>query len=122
MKPYDELVDDYLRAVEHALAGAPADRREALLADLSRRIAAKRAELPPQRETELEVRSILQLLGDPAEVAAEAVADSPAPPVVIEPHARTGAMLWVILTIAAVMTLCVVASLAAVLFLAAWPL
>ncbi|GAA0742976.1 hypothetical protein Drose_36965 [Dactylosporangium roseum] len=108
MSTYDGLVNDYLRAVEQALAGVPASRRDELLADLSEHIAAKRAELAPDRETEVEVRSILELLGDPADVAAEAMLDAePRPPMVIQPGKKLGAVAWVLITIAAVSTLCV---------------
>jgi uncharacterized membrane protein len=125
MNTYDDLVNDYLRAVEEALAGVPANRRAELLADLSEHIAAKRAELSPDQETEVEVRSILELLGDPEELAAEARADAdvdaaPAPPILIEPKKRSAAMLWVGLTIAAVATMCVVAGLLGVLAFAFW--
>ncbi|GGM88728.1 hypothetical protein ACFFX1_13475 [Dactylosporangium sucinum] len=120
MNTYDDLVNDYLRAVEQALAGVPAGRRDELLADLSQHIAAKRAELSP--ETEVEVRSILELLGDPSDVAAEAMLDNdqpPPPPIQIQPGKKLGALAWVLLTVAAVATLCVVTVLAGVLFFAA---
>jgi uncharacterized membrane protein len=123
MNTYDVLVNDYLRAVEQALAGVPANRRAELLADLSEHIAAKRAELSPDQETEVEVRSILELLGDPEELAAEARADAdaaPPPPILIEPKKRSAAMLWVGLTIAAVTTLCILAGLLGVLVFAFW--
>ncbi|MEV8510764.1 hypothetical protein [Dactylosporangium sp. NPDC051484] len=110
MNTYDGLVNDYLRAVEQALAGVPANRRGELLADLSEHIAAKRAELAPDQETEVEVRSILELLGDPEEVAAEAMVDAepppPPPPILIEPKKRSAALIWVAVTIAAVATMC----------------
>ncbi|MET7394583.1 hypothetical protein ABZS66_13935 [Dactylosporangium sp. NPDC005572] len=120
MNTYDDLVNDYLRAVEQASAGIPASRREELLADLSQHIAAKRAELSP--ETEVEVRSILELLGDPSDVAAEAMLDNdpalPAPPIQIQPGKKLGALAWVLLTVAAVSTLCVAAVLVGVFFFA----
>ena len=117
MNTYDHLVNDYLRAVEQALAGVPAGRRDELLADLSQHIAAKRAELQPEQETEVEVRSIIELLGDPEEVAAEARLDAePAPPVVIQPGRKLGALIWVALTIGAVATMCVAVGLIGVLF------
>ncbi|WP_238008327.1 DUF1700 domain-containing protein [Dactylosporangium sp. AC04546] len=120
MNTYDDLVNDYLRAVEQALSGVPAGRREELLADLSQHIAAKRAELSP--ETEVEVRSILELLGDPSDVAAEAMLDNdplpPPAPIQIQPGKKLGALAWVLLTVAAVSTLCVVTVLAGVLFFA----
>jgi uncharacterized membrane protein len=116
MNTYDDLVNDYLRAVEQALAGVPANRRAELLADLSEHIAARRAELAPGQETEVEVRSILELLGDPQDVAAEVRSDQDlpvevAPPILIEPKKRSAAVIWVALTIAAVATLCVLTGL-----------
>jgi uncharacterized membrane protein len=119
MNTYDDLVNDYLRAVEEALAGVPAGRRDELLADLSQHIAAKRAELSPDRHTEVEVRTILELLGDPAEVAAEAMIDAePSPPILIQPPKKLGALIWVLLMIGAIATLCVAAGLAGVLLFA----
>jgi uncharacterized membrane protein len=110
MNTYDDLVNDYLRAVEQALAGVPANRRAELLADLSEHISAKRAEIAPGEETEVEVRSILELLGDPDEVAAEARLDVAfdAAPILIEPKKKSAALIWVLITIAAVASLCVV--------------
>jgi len=117
MNTYDHLVNDYLHAVEQALAGVPASRRDELLADLSQHIAAKRAELGPEQETEVEVRSILELLGDPEELADEARLDAgSAPPIVIQPGRKLGALIWVALTIGAVATMCVVVGLIGVLF------
>jgi uncharacterized membrane protein len=70
MSPNDPLVGEYLDAVTRATADLPADRRADLLADLREHIAAARAELVP--ETEAGVRTILDRLGDPAGIAAEA--------------------------------------------------
>jgi uncharacterized membrane protein len=118
MNTYDDLVNDYLRAVGQAMAGVPASRRDELLADLGQHIAAKRAELTPEGGTEVEVRSILELLGDPEDVAAEAMIDAvPEPPIVIQPGKKLSAMAWVLITIAAVLTLCVVTVLVGALFL-----
>ncbi|GAA4259566.1 HAAS signaling domain-containing protein [Dactylosporangium darangshiense] len=127
MNTYDDLVSDYLRAVEQAMAGVPANRRAELLADLSEHIAAKRAELSPDRETEVEVRSILELLGDPEDLAAEARLDAaadaadagpPPAPILIEPKKRSAAVLWVVITMAAVATLCGLTALLGILSLA----
>ncbi|WP_433053384.1 HAAS signaling domain-containing protein [Dactylosporangium sp. CS-033363] len=106
--PYDFLVNDYLRAVEQALDGVPANRRAELLADLSTHISAKRAELGPQ-ETEVEVRSILDLLGDPADVA---VALDDPEPIELEPKRKSAALIWVLITIAASVSLCLLGVLA----------
>lgn len=147
---YDDQVNDYLRAVEQALDGVPASRRDKLLADLSDHIAAKLAETragtradtragtraappPAQDPREAEVRSVLDLLGDPADVAAELRADDdtdaagdgadtdsaagtgPLPPIEITPGRKVGALIWVLITIATVSLLCVGVVLAGVL-------
>lgn len=121
---YDDQVNDYLRAVEQALDGVPASRRDELLADLSDHIAAKlaetRAEQPAAQDTrEAEVRSVLDLLGDPADVAAQLRAASdpagPPPPIEITPGRRVGALIWVLIMIATASLLCVGVVLAGVL-------
>jgi uncharacterized membrane protein len=115
---YDDLVNDYLRAVEQALDGVPAGRRDALLADLSDHIAAKLADArraeqgPATRAPESEVRSVLDLLGDPNDLAAELeaaeLADAgPVAPIEINPGRKVGALIWVLITIATVSLLCV---------------
>lgn len=74
-KEFDHLVTAYLRAVEVELANASAARRAELLTDLRDHIAAERAMLDP--ETEATIRAILDRLGDPRVVAAEALLDEP---------------------------------------------
>ena len=108
---HDALVDNYLRAVREALTGVPAYRRDELLDDLREHIAAGRAEFGPD-ETEAEVRSLLDHLGDPAEVAAEARLDAglplPGPPPLhLQPSKRTGAMVRVLIALGAFAVLCV---------------
>jgi Predicted membrane protein len=66
----DALVADYLERVWEAAAGLDPVRREELIQDLREHIAAARAELSP--ETEAGVQTILDRLGDPAVIAAEA--------------------------------------------------
>ena len=66
----DRLVRGYLDAVARNLVGVPEDRRRELLADLADHIAAERATLDDP--TEADIRSILDRLGDPVAVAAEA--------------------------------------------------
>lgn len=71
----ERLVEDYLAAVARACAGlSPAIRME-LLADLREHIAVARAELPEQ--TEAAIHGILDRLGEPAVIAAEARASAP---------------------------------------------
>jgi uncharacterized membrane protein len=108
LSPYDFLVNDYLRAVEQALDGVPANRRAELLAGLSDHITAKRAELGPEA-SEVEVRSVLDLLGDPADVAA--ALDDPEP-IELEPKRKSAALIWVLITIAASVSLCLLGVLA----------
>jgi uncharacterized membrane protein len=73
----DRTVESYLAAVRRAVADLPLDRQDDLLADLREHITAARADLDP--ETEAGVRAILDRLGDPAAIAAEARLGS-APP------------------------------------------
>ncbi|MFF5230924.1 HAAS signaling domain-containing protein [Dactylosporangium sp. NPDC000521] len=117
MNTYDDLVNDYLHAVEQALQNVPAGRRAELLADLSDHIAGKLAETRPaephtapgrSHAPEVEVRSILDLLGDPAEVAAELeAAELPPASIEINPGRKLGALIWVLITVALVSLLCV---------------
>jgi uncharacterized membrane protein len=108
---HDGLVDNYLQAVGQALVGVPAYRRDDLLEDLREHIAAGRAEFGPD-ETEAQVRSLLDQLGDPGEVAAEARLDAglplpDAPPLHLQPSRRTGAVVWVLIALGAFAVLCV---------------
>jgi uncharacterized membrane protein len=126
MNTYDGLVNDYLRAVEQALDGVPAGRRDQVLADLSDHIAAKLAETRAEAGQTAdgaqagapgaaEVRSVLDLLGEPEELAAEleaaersaAETAGSAAPIEINPGRRVGALIWVLATIAMVSLLCV---------------
>ncbi|GAB3865874.1 hypothetical protein ACFPIJ_13715 [Dactylosporangium cerinum] len=119
MNTYDGLVNDYLRAVEQALVGVPAGRRDELLADLSDHIAAKLAETRTEHgpgAPETEVHSVLDLLGDPAELAAELAAAErdahsadagPAVPIEINPGRKVGALIWVLITVAMASLLCI---------------
>jgi uncharacterized membrane protein len=71
----ERIVEDYLAAVARACAGLPASARVELMADLREHIAVARAELTEQ--TEAAVGAILQRLGEPATIAAEARASIP---------------------------------------------
>jgi uncharacterized membrane protein len=66
----DALVDRYLKELEAQLRGLPANRRRELLEEVGEHIAAARAAMDP--ETEAGVRTVLERLGDPADIAAEA--------------------------------------------------
>jgi HAAS len=66
----DRLVEDYLGAVSYACRDLPPERRDDLIGDLREHIAAARAVL--YQPTEAAVRTILDRLGEPAAIAAEA--------------------------------------------------
>ena len=64
----DQLVDDYLKRLNSELAGLPSARRREVVQGISEHIAEARSEAG---EGEAEIRSLLDRLGDPAEIAAE---------------------------------------------------
>lgn len=66
----DQLVDDYLKRLRRELAGLPRDRRRELEQEISEHIAEARATLSAQNEAE--IRTLLDRIGDPADIAAEA--------------------------------------------------
>jgi len=71
MKPTTErLVDDYLKQLDSELAGLPPLRRREIVEEISGHITEARAASPSQDEAE--VRTLLDRLGDPAEIAGEA--------------------------------------------------
>ncbi len=67
----DQLVARYLARLQAALRDLPAARRDELLEQVSEHIATARAELGAQAN-EAEIRMLLERLGDPAAIAAEA--------------------------------------------------
>lgn len=67
----DRLVAEYLARLDAALHDLPAARREELLEQVSEHIATARAELG-DHAGEAEIRTLLERLGDPADIAAEA--------------------------------------------------
>lgn len=67
----DQLVAEYLARLDAALRDLPAARREELLEQVSEHIATARAELGDQAG-EAEIRTMLDRLGAPAAIAAEA--------------------------------------------------
>lgn len=109
----DRLVTDYLAEVARATAGLPPARRSELLSDLREHIDVERAELPA--ETEAQVRSILDRLGEPDLIAAEAGADVPsgtpvpadAPPTAARSW-RTAVVVTVAIATAVLLVLCFV--------------
>jgi hypothetical protein len=66
----DRLVDDYLKRLDRELGNLPRARRRELAEEIAGHIAEARASLPV--ESEAEIRNLLERMGDPAEIAAEA--------------------------------------------------
>jgi hypothetical protein len=85
----DQLIARYLARLQAALRDLPAARREELLEQVSEHIATARAELGAQA-SEAEIRTLLDRLGDPAAIAAEADHGSDQP--VEPPRARPGGL------------------------------
>ena len=71
MKPAaDRLVDEYLKRLDDELTGLPRARRRELVEEIAEHISEARSALP--REGEAEIRTLLDQVGDPADIAAEA--------------------------------------------------
>jgi uncharacterized membrane protein len=66
----DKLVEEYLERLNRELAGFPRARRRELVDEISGHIAEARAHL--ETENEAEIRTLLDRLGDPTDIAAEA--------------------------------------------------
>jgi hypothetical protein len=66
----DALILHYLQDLEGELGDLPASHRQELLEEVGEHITAARAALDP--ETEAGIRTVLERLGDPADIAAEA--------------------------------------------------
>jgi uncharacterized membrane protein len=71
----DTLVEDYLDRLERELADFPSARRRELVQEISEHIAEARAGL--ESESEADVRNLLDRMGDPADIAAEARGPAP---------------------------------------------
>lgn len=82
----DRLVDDYLARLDAALDRLPAARAEELVDEIDAHISEARAELPGGG-TEAELRTLLDRIGEPEEIARDALGDEPqaaaAAPVVV---------------------------------------
>lgn len=77
----DQIISGYLARLEQALAGLPPARRAELLDDVRTHIAEARRSLAA--ETDADLLNILDKLGDPADIAADArdrLGAQPAPP------------------------------------------
>ena len=66
----DDLVKEYLKQLEDELAALPRSSRHEVVEEISAHIAAARTDLVDDDETE--IRALLDRLGDPADIAAEA--------------------------------------------------
>lgn len=66
----DHLVDDYLKRLRRKLAGLPRERRRELEQEISEHIAEARVTLSAQDEAE--IRTLLDRIGEPADIATEA--------------------------------------------------
>ena len=66
----DTLVDNYLRDLQAELRDLPAARQREILAEVGEHITEARATL--DADTEAAIRTLLERLGDPADIAAEA--------------------------------------------------
>jgi hypothetical protein len=66
----DTLVDRYLKDLETELRGLPGNRRREILDEVGEHITQARAAL--DAESEAAIRTVLERLGDPADIAAEA--------------------------------------------------
>jgi hypothetical protein len=69
----DQIVDQYLSRLEVALADLPPERRQQLIESITDHISEARATL--SANSEVAVRDILDRVGQPADIAAEALAD-----------------------------------------------
>jgi uncharacterized membrane protein len=83
----EQIVTQWLAQVAAAAGELPPDQRDDLLADLREHIDVARGDLTPQ--TEAGVRTILERLGDPASIAAEARLGQPPSPGALPPEATT---------------------------------
>ncbi len=66
----EKLIDGYLKDLERELRGFPRNRRLELLAEVRDHIAQARTTL--SSESDAEVKTMLERIGDPADIAAEA--------------------------------------------------
>jgi hypothetical protein len=75
----DRLIDEYLGQLDAALDALPDARAVELVDEIDEHIAAARAELPGGG-TEAELRTLLERLGSPAEIARDALDEEPSAP------------------------------------------
>jgi hypothetical protein len=97
----DSIVDDYLHRLDTALKAFPSARRQQLVSEIAEHLEEARSELSTQ--TEVTVRQLLDRVGLPEDIAAEALADEQRPDA-RRPSRRMGIVLAVV---AAVLGLCI---------------
>ncbi len=68
----DNLIQDYLSRLDAALRGLPTSRRQQLVAEITQHVEESRARLPEQSEAA--IRGLLDRVGQPEEIASEAMA------------------------------------------------
>lgn len=68
----DTLVQDYLSRLDAALRGLPGSRRQQLVAEIGQHVEESRSRLPEQSEAA--IRDLLDRVGQPEDIAAEAMA------------------------------------------------
>jgi hypothetical protein len=71
----ENIVDEYLRRLDAALGDLPGPRRQQLMGEIAEHLEEARSELPIESEAAL--RELLDRVGKPEEIAAEALADMP---------------------------------------------
>jgi len=69
----DLIVDDYLRQLETALGSLPTARRAQIITEIAEHVSQARSGLPVQDEAS--IRSILERVGTPSEIAASALTE-----------------------------------------------
>jgi hypothetical protein len=73
----DIVIDDYLQRLDRALSPLPDLRREQLVAEISDHVIAARDEL--DQPSEADIRNLLDRIGRPEDIAAEAIDSEPPP-------------------------------------------
>jgi uncharacterized membrane protein len=94
-----QIVEGYIARLEAELGMAPGDRRTELLADVRGHITEARAGL--EQETDADLLNILDRLGEPAELAREAMEGPSAP--MVATHSAYPGMAWGWIEVAAIL-------------------
>ena len=75
----DQIVDEYINRLKVASADLPPERKQQLIMSITDHISEARSTL--QANSEIAVRDILDRVGQPEDIAAEALSDQAKPPV-----------------------------------------